>query len=159
MEQSSFQPDYFVYTDGACSNNGYDNAKAGIGIFFGENDPRNVSQLVHGKQSNNTAELTAIINTWPIIKQDIFNNKKITIVSDSIYAIRCATSYGEKCDKNLWKKDIPNKELVKTIYDIYKNNNNIDFMHIKAHTNKNDIHSIGNNAADKLANKAINSCK
>ena len=64
----------------------------------------------------------------------------------------------EKCDKNLWKKT-PNKELVKTIYDIYKNNNNIDFMHIKAHTNKNDIHSIGNNAADKLANKAINSCK
>jgi ribonuclease HI len=29
-----FIPDYYVYTDGACSNNGKDDASAGIGIFF-----------------------------------------------------------------------------------------------------------------------------
>jgi len=33
-----------VFTDGSCSNNGKDNAKAGIGIYFSENDPRNISQ-------------------------------------------------------------------------------------------------------------------
>ena len=27
-----------IYTDGACSKNGYVDAKAGIGVFFGDND-------------------------------------------------------------------------------------------------------------------------
>ena len=153
MEEN--KSDYFVYTDGACSNNGRENAMAGIGIFLGQDDPRNVSQLVEGKQSNNTAELTALIKTWPIIEKDVLDGKKVTIVSDSIYAIRCVSSYGEKCAQNCWKKDIPNKELVKMAYEIYKDYKNINFMHIKAHTDNKDIHSIGNDGADRLANKAI----
>lgn len=28
-----------VYTDGACTNNGYKGAKAGIGIYFGPDHP------------------------------------------------------------------------------------------------------------------------
>jgi len=32
---------------------------------------------------------------------------------------------------------------------------NIQFIHIKAHTNNTDIHSLGNDNADKLANIAI----
>ena len=27
-----------IYTDGACSNNGRANAKAGLGVYFGNND-------------------------------------------------------------------------------------------------------------------------
>ena len=67
----AFIPDYYVYTDGACSNNGKDNALAGIGIFFGINDTRNVSKKIEGKQTNNTAELSAIIETYYIIENDI----------------------------------------------------------------------------------------
>ena len=35
------QPNGFVnvWTDGACSRNGYENAKAGVGVFFGKNHP------------------------------------------------------------------------------------------------------------------------
>ena len=153
--KEAIEPEYYVYTDGACSNNGRENAMAGIGIFLGQDDPRKVSELVEGKQSNNTAELTAIIKTWPIIEKDILDGKKVTIVSDSIYAIRCVSSYGEKCAQNCWKKDIPNKELVKAAYETYKDNKNVEFMHIKAHTDNQDIHSIGNDGADRLANKAI----
>ena len=47
-----FIPDYYVYTDGACSNNGKDDAIAGIGIFFGINDNRNISKKIEGKQTN-----------------------------------------------------------------------------------------------------------
>ena len=32
--KEDFIPDYYVYTDGSCSNNGKKNAVAGIGIFF-----------------------------------------------------------------------------------------------------------------------------
>ena len=154
-DNSVFNPDYYVYTDGACSNNGKDNALAGIGIFFGINDNRNISKKIEGKQTNNTAELSAIIETYHIIENDILNGKKIAIVSDSEYAIKCVSSYGEKCYKKCWNVDIPNKDLVKIAYEMYKDKLNIQFIHIKAHTNNTDIHSFGNDNADKLANIAI----
>jgi ribonuclease HI len=147
--------DYYLYTDGSCINNGKDNATAGIGIFFGINDYRNVSKKIEGKQTNNTAELLAIIETFPIIKNDILNKKNITIISDSEYAIKCATTYGEKHYNKNYISNIPNKELVKLIYETYKDISNVHFQHIKAHTNNNDIHSIGNMHADRLANQAI----
>jgi len=150
-----YNPDYYVYTDGACSNNGRENASAGIGIFFGINDNRNISKKIEGNQTNNTAELSAIIETYHIIENDILNGKHIAIVSDSEYAIRCVSSYGEKCYKKGWNVDIPNKELVKTAYEMYKDKLNIKFIHIKAHTHNTDIHSFGNDNADKLANIAI----
>tara|TARA_Y100000768_G_C23882213_1_gene635813 strand:- start:128 stop:1015 length:888 start_codon:yes stop_codon:yes gene_type:complete len=157
--QSNNDVDYFVYTDGACSNNGKLNSLAGIGIFFGIDDNRNVSEKLQGKHTNNTAELIAIIKTYYIIKKDIINNKNITIVSDSEYAISCATYYGEKCHKNdyLCKKntEITNKNYVKEIYELFKDLKNVNFLHVKAHTTNNDIHSIGNYYADKLANLAI----
>lgn len=149
------EPDYYVYTDGACRHNGLENAIAGIGIFFGVDDPRNVSQPIKGK-TNNIAELTAIMETYFIIKEDIANGKKITIVTDSEYSIKCVTSYGESCEKNNWLAHIPNKELIKTTYRLYQNlSNNVKFLHIMSHTNKKDIHSIGNYYADKFATSAI----
>ena len=148
--------DYYVYTDGACSNNGSKHAKAGYGIYFGTNDPRNISKRLTGKQTNNVAELTAVIDTYDIIKNDIAAGKKICIVTDSNYVLKCIGSYGEKCLNNNWnsfnknKKPIPNVELLKKAYLSYKDSG-VEFMHIEAHTNKNDIHSIGNREADKLA--------
>ena len=35
---------HIVYTDGACSNNGKPYARAGYGVYFGKDDPRNVSE-------------------------------------------------------------------------------------------------------------------
>jgi ribonuclease HI len=150
-----FVPDYYVYTDGSCFNNGKENAYAGIGIFFDLNDPRNVSKRIHGKQTNNTAELSAIIETYSIIEEDIRNGKKVAIVSDSEYVLKCVSSYGKKCEEKNWNTEIPNKELVKKAYQIYKTNPNIRFIHVKAHTNKNDVHSVGNAHADSLANQAL----
>ena len=138
--------DYYVYTDGSCSNNGKINSSAGIGIYFGENDSRNLSIILEGKQTNNTAELNAIIILYKIIENDINKGMNITIVSDSRYAILCAKSNGKIYEKN--------KELVKIICDLYKDKPNVKFMHVMAHTNSNDIHSIGNMNADKLANNA-----
>lgn len=154
VQTSTFDLDYYVYTDGSCSNNGQSNAIAGIGIYFGENDPRNVSQRVQGKQTNNTAEVGAIVHLHSLIQEDIQSGKQIGIVSDSDYAIRCVTSYGKKCEEKGWP-DIPNKELVKKLYGLYKDIPNVTFFHVMAHTEKKDIHSIGNDGADKLANAAI----
>lgn len=154
-EEESTPDMTYIYTDGSCVNNGKSNAKAGIGIFFGFDDPRNVSQRIDGKQTNNTAELSAIIKTARIIENDVKENKNITICTDSEYAIKCLTFYGEKCCNRNWKDDIPNKELVQEIYELYRDKPNIKFLHIRAHTNNTDAHSVGNEQADKLANLAV----
>lgn len=143
--------DYFVYTDGACSNNGKKNANAAIGIYFGINDKRNLSKKIIGKQTNNIAELSAIIDAYKIIETDLLLGKNICIVTDSEYSLKCITSYGEKNYKNNWQTNIKNKELVKEIFLLFYNKKNIKFLLVRAHTNKTDIHSIGNNNADKLA--------
>ena len=145
--------DYF-YTDGACSQNGYHDAIAGIGIYFGEGDPRNVSQRIDGKQTNNTAELSAILHLYTILEEDIIRGKRIGIVTDSIYAIRCATTYGKKCADAKWKKDIPNKEMVKKAYELYSGTN-VEFIHVMAHTKHTDVHTLGNREADRLATNAL----
>ena len=144
-----------VYTDGACRNNGKPNACAGIGVYFGPNDGRNVSRRITGKQTNNVAELTAIIEVYEIIKQDILSGKEITIFSDSEYAIRCCTTYGKKC-VNRWDTiDIPNKDLVHHAYELYCELPNVIFVHVDAHTGKQDAHSKGNAEADKLATQCL----
>ena len=145
----------YVYTDGACSNNGKPSAVASIGLYFGLNDSRNVSRRITGKQTNNVAELTAIIEVYTILKQDILSGKQITICSDSRYAIKCCSDYGEKCSDNWDKLDIPNKDLVRHAYELYGELDNIKFMYIKAHTGQNDVHSLGNAEADKLATSAF----
>ena len=151
--------DYYVYTDGACKNNGIENSQSGIGIYFGENDERNLSEKVEGnKQTNNVAELLAINKAFYIIENDLKENKRIEIYSDSIYAVNSVRVYGSAFEIIKWKTDIPNKELIKNTYDLYKEyiGKNVFLKYIKAHTNKKDIHSIGNYNADRLANSAIN---
>lgn len=151
--EEPFEPAYYVYTDGSCIHNGKKNAAAGIGIFFAPNDPRNVSKTIEGKQTNNTAELTALIEVYSIIEDDILKGLTIGLVSDSEYAIRCATSYGLKCEAQGWP-DVPNMGLVKMAYGLYRDKPNVHFIHVKAHTGKKDVHSIGNAYADQLAGEA-----
>ena len=157
IQLNESHPDYYVYTDGACSKNGMRGASAGIGVYFGEGDARNVSKRLPGKQTNNVAELTAIISAFPFIESDIRGGKRITIVTDSEYSIKCASSYGERCAKKGWIDDIPNKELVRQIYTLYSREPNIRFIHVKAHTGLSDIHSVGNHHADRLATAALHS--
>ena len=149
----------YVYTDGACTNNGKANARAGFGVYFGKDDPRNVSEAYNGPQTNNVAELLAIIKALSILRQEIEDGKKIVIYSDSTYSIRCCTDYGEKCEKKNWMKkkgvEIPNAKIVKVAYGFCKGKKNIVFHHIDAHTGLQDRHSLGNENADRLANLAI----
>lgn len=155
INKSNKTIDLFVYTDGACIHNGKPHAKAGMGVFFGYDDPRNISKKVEGKQTNNTAELGAVFEALCMIKEEIKNNYLICIVTDSEYVIKCCTTYGKKCKLDNWKKDIPNKDLVKTLFTAFDNYSNLSLMHIDAHTGKQDKHSLGNEEADRLANLAI----
>ena len=65
------QPVINVYTDGACQNNGKPDARAGFGIWFGEDDERNTSESFTGQQTNNRAELLAIVKALTILREEI----------------------------------------------------------------------------------------
>lgn len=73
-----------VYTDGACSNNGHANAKAGIGVWWGENDPRNISEPLTGRPTNNRAEIWAAVKAINQAADEGYDS--ITVCSDR-YAI------------------------------------------------------------------------
>ena len=85
-------PIFKIYTDGACINNGYSNAKCSIGIHFPKTNfiqLNDISEFLDVKKSsNNVAELTAIKKSLEIIKE----NKiiaPINIYTDSMYSKNC----------------------------------------------------------------------
>ena len=123
-----------IYTDGSCLNNGLVNAKAGAGIYFGKDDPRNTSCTVPGDQTNNRGELWAIIQALKIESGDV------EICSDSQWAIKCALKEWE-ATKNL--------DLLSILWDMLKTRN-VKFTWVKGHAK-----NIGNEAADLLAKEAL----
>lgn len=157
-EKVSLSDKIDVFTDGACSNNGGKNAKAGIGIYFKKNDPRNVSERIKGKQTNNTAELSAIIKVFEILDKEIKQNKKVVIYSDSKYSIQCFTKWAITWSRNGWKKkgsEIINSELIQLGYKLLSTHKNVSLEYVKAHTGNMDYISRGNEQADKLATLSI----
>jgi ribonuclease HI len=146
-----------VFTDGACSHNGSVKAKAGMGVYFSEGDPRNVSKRIVGKQSNNTGELSAILEVFTILQSEIQSGKKITIYTDSKYCINSLNVWAIKWEKNNWTKKggIQNLDLIKRGYELCKKYKNVTLKHIKAHTGYTDELSKGNEGADALAEMSL----
>jgi len=143
-----------IYTDGACSNNGRQNAKCGIGIHYSKKNPvykEDISrQLSVPNPTNNVAELTAILVAIQSVEEC---QKNIMILTDSDYCIRCITRwYPEWVAKNaLDKKNI---KLIEQCYYLSQKLP-VTFTHIKAHTGLQDEHSIGNQVADRLATRSL----
>jgi ribonuclease HI len=152
-------PKIFIYTDGSCIKvkNGLN--KAGFGIYIPEKNIQVSAPLLNQKLTNNRAEMTAIIDSIKYLDEDDLT-KKLCIFTDSQYSIYIFTGTGERYEKNGWKnegKDVPNIDLIKKALDI-KRTYNIVLLKIRAHTDKQDEHSIGNDIADKLANEGAMQC-
>ena len=166
-----FVPDHTIYTDG-----GYRSVKrargpakklASIGVYFGPNDSRNVSARVgtehthtSKKQTNNVGELCAILEALKLVAKEIYEEGKCVLIgTDSQYAIRCATTYGDKCAPGGIKENdmtVPNRDLVLALHQKVKTAmGRVQFIHIRAHTTAQDAHSVGNREADALATNAL----
>lgn len=92
-----------VYTDGACIRNGTKYARAGVGVFWGADDPRNVSRRVHGSPTNNVAELEAIEEAVEQIVAHREPNVEYRIVSDSQYSIHALTTWYDRWARSGWR--------------------------------------------------------
>ncbi|KAJ6520198.1 ribonuclease H-like protein [Mycena sanguinolenta] len=102
-----------VYTDGACKGNGQAGSVAGVGVWWGEGDPRNIAERCPGDQTNNRAELIAILR---VLEETPRTKKPLLIKSDSQYSINCFSEWLPKWKRNGFKTasgDVKNAPLIK----------------------------------------------
>ncbi|KAG8626059.1 hypothetical protein KVT40_006460 [Elsinoe batatas] len=105
-----------IWTDGSSRGNGTEHAIAGVGVYFGPGDKRNVAEPLAGpRQTNQRAELTAILRALELSPRD----RPVTILSDSNYAINCVTKWFQNWRSNGWRnsnnKPVENKDLIEKI--------------------------------------------
>ena len=158
-----------IYTDGSTLNNQQKGSRTGgLGVFFGDNDKRNISYSLKEtpkfKVTNQVAELSACVKAIEtIIGSQMIGLKQIIIYTDSMYIVNSMSGWASGWEKNNWKKAtgkvIENKNLMIKLY-YYSKNLNVIFRHVKAHRDppskdsEEYIHWYGNDMADKLAVKA-----
>jgi len=162
--------DIIVFTDGSTFNNqakDKSKARAGVGVFFGDKDKRNISFSLNGtkfKKTNQVAEILAIIMAIEtLIQTQLIGKKNIVIYSDSMYCINIITKWAKNWEKNDWKKSnnkkVENITLVKKMYYLAKNLN-VRMVHVRSHKSEPSKDSneyfkwYGNMMADKLATRA-----
>jgi len=124
----------------------------GYGIFFPNGENNNISKKFDkGLITNNRAELYAIYKSLKICKKILKEKEieKINIYSDSEYSVKTLTIWYKNWIKN--GKDYKNKDIIDKIIKLINKLNNVNFIHIKAHTGENDYYSLSNNQADELA--------
>ena len=148
---------FIIYTDGACKNNGSANAKSGIGIHFSLTNKIKINdiseKIITDKHTNNKAELTAILKSLELC--DKYNiNEKIVIYTDSDYSIKCITLWYKEWVLQNKTKDRKNIDILHKINHYYQKYD-IIFNHIRSHTGLTDIHSKGNEIADRLATECL----
>ncbi|ORX86483.1 RnaseH-domain-containing protein [Basidiobolus meristosporus CBS 931.73] len=133
-----------VYTDGSSRGNGQANPRAGVGVYWGDNDPRNVSERLEGRQTNQRAEITAALRAIQTSGDD---KSVLEIRTDSNYVIQSMTQWVYGWLKKGWK-GVTNKDLLQELHTaIQKREGKIIWTHIRGHTGV-----YGNEMADKLAN-------
>ena len=152
---------FIIYTDGACKNNGYKDREvsAGIGVHFSitnEISLEDISQKLDIENpTNNKAELLAIDKSLELcIKNKI--DSKILIYTDSQYSIDAITKWYDQWESSgkLYSGEKKNIEYLTLIKDKLKLVD-VSFIHVRGHTKKDDVHSLGNCRADDLATSCL----
>ncbi|XP_048841139.1 ribonuclease H1 isoform X2 [Brienomyrus brachyistius] len=90
-----------VYTDGCCSCNGKHGARAGIGVYWGPDHRLNVSDRLHGRQTNQRAELLAACRALEQAKD--LKIKKLVLYTDSMFTINGVTCWVKNWKRNGWR--------------------------------------------------------
>jgi ribonuclease HI len=138
-----------VYTDGASSNNGKSYARAGYGVYWGDNDPRNASvRLVGEKQTNQRAEASAVIHA---LEQSQNGTDTLEIMTDSQYVIKAATIWSKNWIKKKWistnGSEVQNRDLFERMLKLIDTRKGeVKFTYVPGHQGVE-----GNEKADQLA--------
>ncbi len=130
--------DIHIWTDGACTRNGYDGAKAAWAFVSGKTEK---AALVKGKQTNNTAEAFAVYHALLWAAEE--KHKKVKIYSDSQITLNNLKKSSDRVKEN--------REIFELIEDVISANGlTVDYEKVPAHAD-----NINNNRADRLANGLV----
>lgn len=136
----------YVWTDGSCNHS---DGLGGIGIYM--RHKMREKKISFGYQNTKTGrmEIKAVIIALRAIKSKKYN---IVFYSDSQYVVNSINIWMKKWIKLGWI-GIKNTDLWAQFLCEYKkfDQEKITFFHVKGHTNKDDIMSLGNQIADELA--------
>ena len=146
---------FIIYTDGACQGNGKKGARADVGVFYGINDPRNISTFLEGKrQTNQRAELTAIILALEGIVNKPGTCDSYIIKSDSNYCVRGLNTHLKKWKNKGWlnskNEPVTNRDLWRQVDELYTSAHANDIVVIVEWVQGHNGEE-GNEEADKLA--------
>lgn len=142
-----------VYTDGACSNNGFAGSKAGCGVYFpGHPELSCKVPLLGEHQTNQRAELEAIRHALRIANQHPdLQDTELEIRTDSQYAIKGLTEWSVNWERSNWQKEIRNRDLFEDILKLRRQRSDqVYIRYVPGHSGE-----PGNEEADRLAVQAI----
>ena len=137
-----------ITADGACSGNGQANPSAGwAAILRSDGNFKIISGKLPGKQTNNRAELTAVLEAFRALKVTAGD---ITLRFDSDYVGRGITEWMRGWHDSGWKSTrkrhpLLNQDLWEQVYAISQNYH-ITYEHITGHSGDED-----NERCDALA--------
>ncbi|KAJ7103171.1 ribonuclease H-like domain-containing protein [Mycena belliarum] len=141
-----------VYSDGASKGNGGEHAKAGVGVWWGHDDSKNIAERCPGVQTNNRAELIAIVR---ILETTPHSKRPLLIKTDSQYCRNCFESWMPKWVQNNFTTangaPVMNELIIKYIAAHLdaraRRGQQVRLQYVKAHNGEE-----GNEGADRLAN-------
>ncbi|XP_034246488.1 ribonuclease H1 isoform X2 [Thrips palmi] len=137
-----------VYTDGACPKNGFNATKAGIGVWFNDQHPLNVSKGVTGRFTNNSAEIEAA--TVAVQTAAHAGISKLCIMTDSQFLISCMTQWLDGWKRKNWKtvknEPVIVKDEILALEQACRDLDEVKWVHVRGHEGV-----YGNERADELA--------
>ncbi|TFA98623.1 Ribonuclease H [Trichoderma ghanense] len=145
-----------IWTDGSSLANGKAGSRAGLGVWFGENDPRNLAERLPGEpQTNQRAELMAMQRALEVAPLE----QTVCIHSDSQYSIKCVTQWADGWKRKNWLtasgEKVKNQDIIRAVLakmdERTKAGSNTYFQWVKGHDT-----NVGNIAADRLAVRGAN---
>ena len=133
-------------------------ALGGIGVYFGPNDARNVSEPLPGHpQTNQRAELMSLIRAVEILRREGKSSIPVCLRSDSRYAVSGLTEWVPKWKRNGWTTargtEVKNQDLWRTLDAEIANLGALRRVHliwVKAHAG-----DRRNEEADRLATEGV----
>ncbi len=165
------KPPVVIYTDGSARPDPITHQmRAGYGVWFGEEDPRNFkAPLKLADPTNNRAELMAAIDAletlreWTVETPEaaeeyepvdrpflVTPDRLVVLCIDSRYVIDCVTKYWEGWQNNNWRGNtVRNRHLIEKLRGLYAARGNVAFQWVPGHSQ-----IRGNEEADRLAGEA-----
>lgn len=148
---------YNVFTDGACSGNGKENAKGGWGFVILDEHNKKLCEDsgFEANTTNNRMELIAAIKAIEKIEEIIDGFDKVTIFTDSAYLCNCyLQKWYLSWQRNGWanakKQPVANPDLWKKLIPYFENYN-FNFSKVRGHDTRKLLASEWNDYVDKLA--------